>query len=521
MNKIDIIKKKIAKLVNQFNVGNYTHVIQEVNILLKKLPNNSFLLNLLGSCYQKLGRYETAGKNFLQVLSTEPKNLAAMNNLANTHKDLFEFEKAENLYKKIIKINPKYIMAITNYANLKFQLNQHDDAINLYNQALEIDSKSENIHYNIGLTFQSLGNFKKAEYHFNEMIKINPSATMADRLISRFTKYDKNNNHLKEMIERSKRENLNDISKINLYFALSKAFEDIKEFEESYKFMKKANDLTNSKFHYDKNSDDKFTKDSEKFFNLINNYDNNFFKKNSKKIIFILGLPRSGTSLAEQIISSHNLVYGAGELNYLENLIKKKFFLNNELNLNLASKDKFNNLAYETSNEYLDLIGNFKTKKNIIIDKAPHNFKWIGFISLIFPNAKIVHCSRNPKDNFLSLYKNFFPEGLECAYNEENLINFFKNYKIMMNYWKKKFPHNIYDLIYEDLINKSDEEIKKLIKFCELEWDDNCLKFYDTKSSIKTLSVAEARKPIYKSSLSSADNFKKYLQNSFDKLENL
>ena len=326
MNQIDIIKKKIAKLVNQFNVGNYTHVIQEVNILLKKLPNNSFLLNLLGSCYQKLGRYETAGKNFLQVLSTEPKNLAAMNNLANTHKDLFEFEKAENLYKKIIKINPKYIMAITNYANLKFQLNQHDDAINLYNQALEIDSKSENIHYNIGLTFQSLGNFKKAEYHFNEMIKINPSATMADRLISRFTKYDKNNNHLREMIERSKRENLNDISKINLYFALSKAFEDIKEFEESYKFMKKANDLTNSKFHYDKNSDDKFTKDSEKFFNLINNYDNNFFKGNSKKIIFILGLPRSGTSLAEQIISSHNLVYGAGELNYLENLIKKKNF---------------------------------------------------------------------------------------------------------------------------------------------------------------------------------------------------
>ena len=91
----------------------------------------------------------------------------------------------------------------------------------------------------------------------------------------------------------------------------------------------------------------------------------------------------------------------------------------------------------------------------------------------------------------------------------------------MMNYWKKKFPHNIYDLIYEDLINKSDEEIKKLIKFCDLEWDENCLKFYDTKSSIKTLSVAEARKPIYKSSLSSADNFKKYLQNSFDKLENL
>lgn len=521
MNQIEILKKKIQKLVNQFNFGNYKLVIQEVNILLKKLPNNSFLLNLLGSSYQKLGNYEIAKKNFLQILSTEPDNLAAMNNMANTCKDTFEFKEAEQYYEKILKINPKYIMAITNFANLKFQLNKHDDAINLYNKALEIDDKSENIHYNIGLTYQSLGNFEKAKYHFNEMIKINPHATIADRLMSRFTKYDKNNNHLKEMIERNKKENLNDNSKINLFFALSKAFEDVKDFKESFIFMKKANDLTNSKFNYDKKSDDKFTEDLVKFFDLIENNNKKIYEENNKKVIFILGLPRSGTSLAEQIISSHNLVYGAGELNYLENLIKKKFFLNNELDLNVISKNKFNDLAYETGNEYLDLIKNFKTKKNIIIDKDPHNFKWIGFISLIFPNAKIIHCSRNPKDNFLSLYKNFFPEGLEYTYNEENLINFFKNYKMMMSYWKRKFPNNIYDLIYEDLINKPNEEIKRLIEFCDLEWDENCLKFYDAKSSIKTLSVAEARKPIYKSSISSSSNFKDYLKTSFDKLEKL
>ena len=102
MNQIEELKNKIQKLVNQYNLGNYKLVIQEVNILLKKLPNNSFLLNLLGSCYQKLGDFDTAIKNFLQVLSTERKNLAAMNNLANTYKDLLEFKKAESLYKEII-----------------------------------------------------------------------------------------------------------------------------------------------------------------------------------------------------------------------------------------------------------------------------------------------------------------------------------------------------------------------------------------------------------------------------------
>lgn len=519
MNQIEALKNKIQKLVNQFNYGNYKLVIQEVTILLKKLPNNSFLLNLLGSCYQKLGHYETAMKNFLQVLSTEPKNLAAMNNLANIHKDLLEFKKAEDIYKKIIEINPNYVNAITNYANLKFQLDQYEDAIKLYKIALNIDYKSENIHYNMGLTYQSYGAFEQAEKHFKEMLKINPSSTIADRLISRFTKYKKDNSHFKEMIERSRIKDLNDNSKINLYFALGKAYEDTKDYEKSFSFIKKANNLTNSKFYYNKNEDDKFTSDLQKFFDKesIKNFIN---VKNDNKIIFILGLPRSGTSLAEQIISSHSEVYGAGELNYLENLIQKKFFTNNQLNLELLNED-FNKLINQSGKEYLKLVKNFETNKKIITDKAPQNFKWIGFINLFFINSKIIHCYRDPKDNFLSLYKNFFPEGLEWTYNEENLINYYKNYRIIMNFWKKTFPDKIYDLNYEKLINNSEAEIKNLIKFCDLKWEDSCLEFYNTKRSIKTLSVSEARKPIYKSSLSSSENFKKYLQNSFDKLEKL
>ena len=520
MNQIEELKNKIQKLVNQYNLGNYKLVIQEVNILLKKLPNNSFLLNLLGSCYQKLGDFDTAIKNFLQVLSTERKNLAAMNNLANAYKDILKFEKAENLYKEIIKINPNYINAITNYANLKFQLDQYEDAIELYNRALKIDNKIENIHYNIGLTYQSYGDFTEAEKHFKEMLKINPTATIADRLISRFTKYDQENTHFKEMAERSKMNNLNDNSKINLYFALGKAYEDIKDYEKSFSFIKKANDLTNSKFFYNTKDDDIFTEDLQKFFSKkdIIKYANT---KNTDEIIFILGLPRSGTSLAEQIISSHSKVYGAGELNYLENIIKKKFFIKNKINLNLPFNDELISLVSESSQQYINLIKNFKTSKNIITDKAPQNFKWIGFINIFFPNAKIVHCYRDAKDNFLSLYKNFFPEGLEWTYNEENLINYYKNYKIMMNFWNKLFSRKIYHLEYEKVINNPNNEIKNLIKFCELEWEDNCINFYNTKRSIKTLSVSEARKPIYKSSLSSSSNFSLDLKDVFEKLDKI
>ena len=518
MNQIEIIKKKVSKLVNQYNLGNYKLVIQEVNVLLKKLPNNSFLLNLLGSCYQKTGHYETAKKNFLQVLSVEPKNLAAMNNLANTFRDTLEFKKAEEQFKKILQINSKYLNAITNYANLKFQLDQYEEAIALYNEALNLDQKSEAIHYNIGLTYQSYGKFEKAEYHFKEMLKLNPKATGADRLISRFTKYDKNNNHLKDMLDRIKlEEELSDRAKINLYFALGKAFEDTKDFEKSFAFLKKANNLANSQFSYDRQNSNEFNDNLKRLFDKIDM--NNVIKSNrDKKIIFILGLPRSGTSLAEQIVSSHDEVYGVGESSYLENLIKNNFFKNGKLNLDIAENKQFYSLADNLGYDYIKLLKNFKFSEKIVTEKDPLNFKWIGFINLIFPNSKIIHCYRNPKDNFLSIYKNFFPEGLEWSYNEDNLVNYMNNYKSLMEYWKKKFPNTIYDLNYEELINDPTFKIKELIKFCNLDWQENCLHFYDSKRSIKTLSVAEARKPIYKSSLSGSSNFEPFLKHSFSKL---
>lgn len=520
MNNLENLKIKAHRLVNQFNAGNFKLVIRETTILLKKIPNNSFLLNLLGSCYQKIGNFEIAEKNFLQVVQSDPKNLAGMNNLANTYKDMLKFSEAEEYYKKIIKIDPNYINGIVNYANLKFQLDDYQGAISLYKTALSSNNNLENIHYNIGLTYQSYGEFDKAEFHFKEMLRINPQATIADRLISRFTKYEKDNSHLQQMEKRNEINDLNDNSKINLYFALSKAYEDIQDFQKSYDFMKKANHLTNNKFYYNKENDDLLINDLKKNFEKLDD-----IKANNRSldvnIIFILGLPRSGTSLTEQIISSHKLIYGAGELNFLENLINKNFLKNGIINPDLFDQEKFIPLIGDIQENYLKLIKNFETDKKIFTDKAPLNFKWIGFINYIFPNAKIIHCKRAIKDNFLSLFKNFFPEGLEWTYSEENLLNYCKNYISIVNFWKRKYPDKILDLNYEDLVNLPEKTIENLLKFCDLEWDEACVKFYNTKRSIKTLSVAEARKPIYKSSLSRSSNFEKFFSSTFKELSNL
>ena len=520
-NKFENFKLKVNKLVNHYSIGNFKFVIEQINLLLKKQPNNQFILNLLGSCYQKVGNFNIAKKVFLRVIELDNNNLAAMNNLANVYKDLNEPKNAEKFYKKILKINPNYINTINNYAGLNFKLNKHEEAIALYKKAAKIDNNTTIVHYNLGLVYQSLGKFKEAEFHFREVLRIDPNMNIADRIMGRFIKYDKNNNHLKEMLQKIDNKKLNDESKINLNFALGKAYEDLLDFKKSFFYLEKGNKIKDSISKYDVKADNLLFNDIKNFFENYNYDEKIITQKSNKKIIFILGLPRSGTSLIEQIIASHPDVYGSGELNYLEKLITNNFFKENILKIPNLKKEIGQELIKKISAKYFELIGDFKSNKQNITDKAPLNFMWIGFIKILFPNAKVIHCVRDPKDNCLSLYKNIFDENQNWTYNKSNLFNYYKNYYELMNFWKKKFPNFIFDCKYEDLIVNSNIEIKKLLNFCDLSWDDNCLKFYNTKRPIKTLSVAQARQPLYTSSISSNKNFEPFLSDLFINLENL
>ena len=190
----------------------------------------------------------------------------------------------------------------------------------------------------------------------------------------------------------------------------------------------------------------------------------------------------------------------------MEKLVTNNFYRNNVLKIQNLKKESDQELLNKISTKYHELIDNFKLNEQIITDKAPLNFRWIGFIKILFPNAKVIHCVRDSKDNCLSLYKNIFDESQNWTYNKSNIFNYYKNYYELMNFWKKKLPNFIFDCKYENLINNSKVEIKKLLDFCDVSWNDNCLKFYNSKRAIKTVSVAQVRQPLYKSSISSNKN---------------
>tara|TARA_B110000238_G_scaffold164170_1_gene178994 strand:- start:693 stop:1400 length:708 start_codon:yes stop_codon:yes gene_type:complete len=232
-------------------------------------------------------------------------------------------------------------------------------------------------------------------------------------------------------------------------------------------------------------------------------------------------MPRSGTTLVEQIISAHKDVYGAGELSYLSQSIQKNFF---DQNFKLNREKVLTKLNEETNdvekfyNKQLDY---HKSNLKFATDKAPQNYKWIGIMKLFFPNCKVIHCVRNPEDNCLSLYKNNFPSStMNWAFDEEDIGQYYNGYKNLMNFWKTKTPNFIYDLSYENLVKNQKEEIKNLINFCKLDWDPDCLEFYKkNKTPIKTISINQARKPIYDNSINSSQLYLKHLPILFNLLK--
>ena len=224
-------------------------------------------------------------------------------------------------------------------------------------------------------------------------------------------------------------------------------------------------------------------------------------------------MPRSGTSLVEQIISSHSNVVGGGEMPIMSNLVKKNFIDNKKISINkLIELTETPSKMLSVANEYFNFVNYFDVGDKIIIDKAPLNFRWIGFIKILFPNAKIIHCHRDPKNNCLSMYKNLFEASLEFTYNEEDLIKFYKAYQDLLNFWQSKDNNNLINVSYEELIANSESEIRRIIKDCGLLWEENCLLYYKNKNPIKTMSTAQARKPIYKSSVKAFEQFKFFLK---------
>jgi hypothetical protein len=228
-------------------------------------------------------------------------------------------------------------------------------------------------------------------------------------------------------------------------------------------------------------------------------------------------MPRSGTTLVEQIISSHPTVYGAGELLYFRNILTP--ILDNHLKSNnefLLEQD-----LLTIRQQYLDALSKLSSKEKIITDKMPVNFRLIGFILSAIPEAKIIHIKRDPIATCWSNYNHFFTAGNAFSFDQEDLAKFYALYLEIMSFWHELFPNKIYDLCYEDLTTNQEKETRNLLKYCDLKWDKNCLDFHKNKRGVLTASSAQVRKKMYQGSSDAWKEYKKYLKPMIKGLGNL
>lgn len=515
------IDLKFATAIENFKREKYTKVTNICQDLIR-VSSSSKIYNLYGLALQKKNKFKESILKLNRAIEIDENNFEALNNLAISLKHDNQLDLSEKTYQRCLEINPNFLQALVNYALLKESKNQLNESIDLLLRALEI-KPNPNISFILTMItrmYLYLGKFEDAKFYAHKATEINPNDINAYVTISALTNHKSDRSIIDKMRKMINSPNITDIGLIILSFALGKAYESIEDFDQAFNSFKLANILKKRNTNSNLNE---IIKLKNQIITIFKKIELSQTKKiiSNKKIIFIVGMPRSGTTLVEQIISSHKEVLGTGESGILMNVIFRKFYHRQyeSLNINLINKDLLNNENSIQSN-YLRMLEDKNFVSDIYTDKSLENFLFLGFIKIYFPNSKIVLLERNIKNVFWSIYKtNFLTSYMNWTYDFEEINNYYKIYLELTNLWKTLIPKDICTIKYEKLINDPVIEIKNLIDFCGIKWDENCLNHHNNKSSIQTASALQARKPIYKLSKNSTDQYSTHLDPIFKLLE--
>jgi tetratricopeptide (TPR) repeat protein len=491
-------------------------------------PDYAEAHNNLGATLQELGRLDMAVKSYEKALAIKPDYAEAHNNLGATLQELGRLDMAVKSYEKALAIKPDYAEAHNNLGNILRELGQLDMAVKCYEKALAIKPDYAVAHYNLGVVLKEFGQRDTAVKSFEKALAIQPNYVKAHHSLSILKQFTETDSQITLMQSLLSNSNLSQSDRIQLCFALAKANDNLGNQDELFKFLHEGNRLRKEELNYslDK-SKDLFSFIKELFSALPTVIDQSLsFKPSTKSPIFIVGMPRSGTTLVEQIISSHHAVHGAGELTTLPTLIGpivKNHITHGSSIASTTIGNKKMNIANTYSlpeeaflsirEEYLDALSNLNAPESVITDKLPLNFQYIGFILSAFPEAKIVHLKRDARATCWSNYQCFhLKKENGFSYNLDDLAEFYVLYLEQMDFWHQLYPGKIYDICYEDLTTHQEEETRKLLQYCELDWDENCLNFHKNPRAVKTASSLQVKQKMYQGSSEAWKKHASYLQ---------
>ena len=521
---------------------NYTQSKQLLNEVIDIEPNNVSVLNNLGTACKELGELKNAIDYYKKAIQIDPNNANAYYNLGATCYNLKQLKEAKSYLQKAIELQPNFALPFLILGNTCTDLKEYENAISNYQKAITINYNLTGAHNNLGLVFRTLNDFKNAISCYEKAIEIKKDNAGAHHNLAQALKESGEfNKAIKshEMAIKYEPENL-----IH-YFYLSYLKEDILDIDLKNKIEKiiRKNNTTNNNIAYGNYLLSKYeqkTKNYEKELNFLIKGHQFYFEsrktkfeilvkynfndmlqiangveveklgeknKNKIKPIFIIGVPRCGSTLVEKIIGSGEMFVPMGEeTSVLEGFVTTRIMEKKLLNLGKISEIRnvlFN--KYKKRGLISDKFG------NIFTDKSLNNFFFLKFIKEIYPNAKIINCKRDALSSIMSIFQNQLTE-LAWAHDLVNIFKYFDNYLQIIKNYNETDPNFLYELQFEKLVNNPEEESKKLMKFCGLPWNKKCLEFYKRKDLIsKTASNIQIRSAIYKHSPERYLPYKKFL----------
>lgn len=469
---------------------------------------------------RKLGEkkhHAEALKLYEKILEYDPDNVIALFDLAVDDVERGKIELAETRLAKILKQDSKHSGALARLGAIRLDQGRREEALRLAEKSLRTNPPY-GVLITLSILYRNAGMLDRAKELIYAALKLQPDDVGVWYSLQGLAKYTPDD--VEKLVALEKKADLPLQSKIVMDFTLGKAYLDVGQPEKAFWNYAEGNLLKRATYKFDATLTEAYTDSVIKLFNeeVVERLRGKS-SITSNQPIFVVGMPRSGSTLVDQILSSHPDVGSVGEARFLGNSIP--CFPNEEVppyikagmpSITRKLLDSMDAAMLDSiGGKYLSLLEPYAKEKRVV-DKMLFNYNWLGLIRLAMPEARIIHCMRDPVDIGLSIWQLLFSDDLPWAYDQREIGRYYLAYEKLMAHWRKLFPGEFYDVRYEDIVADQEGQSRKLLEFCNLPWDDRVLRFHETTRQVKTASVTQVRKPIYKDSVKKWKKYENHLK---------
>lgn len=495
-------------------VGQTDAAVVHLTRAIAVMPDHADAHFTLANILQSRGHFQEALAHYGRVLALEPKNHAAHSNVGTVLQKLGRFDDAVVLYKHALTINPEFADAWYNLGTVCLALDRNEEAIAHSERALLLDPSMALAHNNIGVALQNLGRLEEAGQAYEKTLQLAPRNAMAHLNLAYLRRFTPGDPRIAALRALAKDPGALDADgRVAVQFALGRAFADLGRHERSFRHLRDGNALKRSQLDYDEKQTLGLFERIRTVFTPALIADKSGSGDPSDVPVFVVGMPRSGTTLLEQILASHSQVYGAGEIETFYQALAKLGYPNGGA---VSFPDMVASLSPQALRElgstYVAMLGAAAPEARRIVNKLTLNYKYVGLIHLALPNARIIHIRRDPLDTCFSCYTLAFSGDQPFTYDLAELARYYRGYAALMAHWRSVLPPGVMlEVRYEDLVADLPGQAGAVIAHCGLSWEDACLSFHETARTVKTASSVQVRKPVFHTSIGRWRPYERFL----------